>query len=117
MSELDFITLQHDAEVQINSVCKGFNIADYDRNAHGKWMYTGAYRVYMSIVYGRGSGLSDDIELTTQLSTELSHAVKAILNDVFRCKWFVSFMTLTDAEGYETTNESDARYIVSELRR
>ena len=117
MSELDFITLQHDAEVQIDSMFKGFNIADSERNAHGKWMETGAYRVYMSIVDGRGSGLSDDIELTTQLSTELSHAVKTILNDVFRCKWFVSFMTLTDAEGYETTNESDARYIVSELRR
>ena len=117
MSELDFITLQHDAEVQINSVCKGFNIADSDRNAHGKWMYTGAYRVYMSIVYGRGASLSDDIELTTQFSTELSHAVKAILNDIFRCKWFVSFMALTDAEGYGTANETDARYVVAELRR
>ena len=116
MSELDFITLQHDAEVQIDSIFNGFNIADSERNAHGKWMETGAYRVYMSIVGGRGSGLSDDIELSTQLSTELSHAVKTILNDVFRCKWFVSFMALTDAEGYGTTNESDARYIVSELR-
>ena len=117
MSELDFITLQHDAEVQIDAMFKGFNIADPERNAHGKWMETGAYRVYMSIVDGRGSGLSDDIELTTQLSTELSHAVKTILNDVFRCKWFVSFMTLTDAEGYGTANETDARYVVAELRR
>lgn len=117
MSEVDLITLQHDAEVQIDAMFKGFNIADPDRNSHGKWMYTGAYRVYMSIVYGRGSGLSDDIELTTQLSTELSHAVKTILNDVFRCKWFVSFMALTDAEGYGTANENDARYVVAEIRR
>ena len=117
MSEIDLITLQHDAEVQIDAMFNGFNIADPERNAHGKWMETGAYRICMSIIGGMGSGLSDDIELTTQLSTELSHAVKKILNDVFRCKWFVSFMTLTDADGYETTNENDARYIVAELRR
>ena len=117
MSELDYLTLQHDAEVQTDAMYNGFNIADPERNAHGKWMETGAYRVYMNIVYGRGSGLSDDIELTTRLNIELSHAVKTILNDVFRCKWFVSFMMLTDAEGYGTTNENDARYIVAELRR
>ena len=119
MCEMEFIVEQHDAEVQIDAMFKGFNIADPERNAHGKWMETGAYRIYMSIVNGRGSGLSlsDDIELTTQLSTELSHAVKTILNDVFRCKWFVSFMALTDAEGYGTANETDVRYVVSELRR
>lgn len=117
MSELDYLTLQHDAEVQTDAMYKGFNIADPERNAHGGWMYTGAYRVYMSIVYGRGSGLSDDIELTTRLSVELSHAVKTILNDVFGCEWYESFMTLTDAEGYGTANENDARYIVAELRR
>ena len=117
MSELDFITLQHDAEVQIDSIFKGFNIADPKRNAHGKWMETGAYRVYMSIVAGRESFMRGDIDLTTQLCLTLSHSAKAVLNDVFRCKWFVSFMTLTDAEGYGTANETDARYVVAELRR
>lgn len=116
MSELDYLTLQHDAEVQTDAMYKGFNIADPERNAHGEWIDTGAYRIYMSIVDNRAVGLSGDIELTIGMCRELKDAVKTILSEVFNCDWFESFTMLTDAEGYGTSNENDARYVVIELR-
>lgn len=116
MSEIDLITLQHDAEVRIDAMLKGFNIADPERNAHGKWMENGRYRVSMSIVCGRSAGLDADIGLTELLCTELSCAVKDVLSEVFNCEWFLSFISRTDAEGYGTSNKNDARYIVAEIR-
>lgn len=117
MSEIDLVMLQHDAEVRIDAMFKGFNIADPERNVHGKWMETGAYRIYMSIIGGRSSGLDGDIELTAKLCTELSCAVKGVLSEVFNCEWYESFIRLVDSEGYGTSNENDASYIVAEIRR
>ena len=116
MSEVDLVMLQHDAGVRIDAMLKGFNIADPERNAHGRWMETGAYRICMSIIGGRSAGLDGDIGLTEILCTELSCAVKDVLSEVFNCEWFLSFIGRTDAEGYGTSNKNDARYIVAEIR-
>ena len=116
MSEIDLVMLQHDAEVRIDAMMKGFNIADPERNAHGKWMDIGSYRIYMSIIGGRSAGLDGDIELTVKLCTELRSSVKEILSEVFNCEWYESFVRMTDAEGYGTINKNDARYIVAEIR-